>query len=68
MRLDATGVPADQIPRDRVDVSLDRVGEEERLPKADETLVRVHEHLDEARELVEPERVDLRDLHGCSSR
>ena len=66
MRFDAARVLAEQVARDRVHVRLDRVGEEERLAEPDETLVGVHEDVDEARELVQPERVDACDLHGHS--
>ena len=63
MRLDASGIRTEQVARDGVHMRLDRVGEEERLSEPDEPLIRVHEHVDEARELVEAERVDSRDLH-----
>jgi hypothetical protein len=66
MRFDAAGVVSEQAARDRVHMCLDRIGEEERLSQPDETIVGVHEDVDEARELVQPERVDACDLHDCS--
>ena len=60
-------IPLEQVPGgDVVDVSLDGVGEEERLAQTDEPFVGVDEHEHEARELVQPEGVDARDPHAAS--
>ena len=55
-----------EVAGDRVQVPFDRVGEKERLPEPDQTLVGVHEDVDEARELVQAERVDAGDFHRSS--
>ena len=62
--LDQGGILADQVAGDRMDVRLDRVGEEERLAEPDEPLVGVDEHVHEARELLDAQGVDPRDLHS----
>ena len=62
--LDQARILAEQVAGDRVHVRLGRVGEEERLAEPDEALVGVDEHVDEARELVQPERLDAGDLHS----
>ena len=67
VRLDPAGILAEEIAGDGVQVRLDCVREEERLAEPDETLVGVDEDVDEARELVEPERVDARDLHQSAN-
>ena len=67
VQFDPPRILPEQVARgDRVHVRLDRVGEEERLAEPDESLVGVHEHVQEARELVQPQRVDARDLHAYS--
>ena len=66
VRLDPARVLTEQVAGDRVDVRFDRVREEERLAEPDESLVGVDEDVHEARELVQAQRVDARDLHSLS--
>ena len=67
VQFDPPRILPEQVARgDGVHVRLDRVGEEECLAEPDEPLVGVHEHVEEARELVQPQRVDARDLHAGS--
>ena len=67
VRLDRAGILAEEIAGNRMQMRLDGVREEERLAEPDETLVGVDEDVDDARELVETERVDARDLHQSAN-
>ena len=62
--LDGEGVAAEHGHRRRlVEIRLDGPRPEERLPEPDEPLVGVHPHPEHVRELVEPHRLERRDLH-----
>ncbi len=66
VRFDPARVLAQQVAGDRVNVRFDRVREEERLAEPDESLVGMDEDVQKARELVQAQRVDARDLHRLS--
>ena len=65
MALDLRRVLAEQVVGDRVvDVGLDRVGEEERLPEPSQLLVGVDEDVNQVRELVRSHGVDASNPHA----
>ena len=65
--LDRERVPAEHRHRRRlVQVRLNRPGAEERLPEPREPFVGVHPHPQHVRKLVEPDRLERRDLHPPS--
>ena len=64
MLVDVEGILPQQVRRDGlVDVRLDRLGPEKRLPKPGDAFIGVHPHPEEIRELPEPQRFDRADLH-----
>src|SRR5215211_3533669 len=62
--VDVEGILPQEVRRDRlVNVRLDRLGPEKRLPETGDALIRVHPHPEQVRELPEPQRFDRADFH-----